>query len=63
MDTHDQAAHEVLDTAAAWARDRTETRALMGAVLDSITGYTPNGDVIAVMNPEIVADLRRRVGH
>lgn len=58
----DPAVREVLDTAAAWARNRAETRAAIGAVLDSIVSTTPDGNVIAVLNPQLVADLRRHAG-
>ena len=60
MDAHDAATREVLDTAAQWARDRAETRAVLGAVLDSIAGHLADGHAVALLNPQVVADLKRR---
>lgn len=53
------AEREVIDTANAWARERHEMRAAIGAVVDSIVGETEDGRSVAVLQPELVDNLRQ----
>ncbi len=59
----DPAARELVEVAARWARERSEMRSVLGAVLDSVTDQTDvAGRFIAYLSTAVVDELHRLVG-